>query len=136
MPLKISLKPHEKIVIDHAVIVNGDSTSKIRIENHVPVLRERDLIKVEDVKTPCQELYFAIQMMYLDLQNLEKHHETYWTIVKPLLAASPSMLNKIGEISQLIAVGEFYKALKLTHDLIDYETQLMSGMKKPQAHIA
>ena len=133
MPLKISLKPHERIVVDHAVIVNGETPAKIHIENHVPVLRERDLLRTDQVKTPCQKLYFTIQMMYLDIQNLKAHHDAYWAIVKPLLAASPSMLNQIGAISRHISEGEYYQALKKNKKLISYETELMNKAKKPQA---
>ena len=132
MSLKISLKPNERIVIDHAVVVNGDTPAKIMIENFVPVLRERDLLKSKDAKTPCEKLYFTIQMMYLDIDHLKDHHDSYWRIVKPLLTASPSMLNQIGSISKEVSEGEFYKALKKTKKLIAYENKLMNQAKKPQ----
>ena len=47
MPLKLTLKPNEKVLIGNAVIVNGDSKSEIILLNQVPLLRERDIISEE-----------------------------------------------------------------------------------------
>ncbi len=45
MALKISLKPHEKMILGGAVITNGNSMGcHLVIENKVPILREKDIL--------------------------------------------------------------------------------------------
>ena len=44
MPLKLTLKPNEKVLIGTAVISNAGQKSEIVIQNTVPVLREKDII--------------------------------------------------------------------------------------------
>jgi len=44
MPLKITLKPNERMILDGSVITNGATMCKLTIENNVPILREKDII--------------------------------------------------------------------------------------------
>ncbi len=123
MPLKITLKPNERIVIDGAVVTNSSTTCNLFIENFVPILREKDIMSEKDAYSPCRRIYFIIQLMYLDRENLTAHHNTYWELVKALLEAAPSKLGLIDQISELILQNNYYKALKLTKDLINYEQE-------------
>lgn len=127
MSLKLNLKPQERVVIDRAIITNGNTSCKIIIENKVPVLRSRDIMNSRDAETPCKKVYFIVQMMYLDSDSLESHHRNYWKLVKPILKASPSMLDIVGKISQLIAEENYYGALKKTKELIKYEDSLLKN---------
>ena len=44
MPLKLSLKPGEKFVLNGAVLSNGDKRTSLVIQNKACVLREKDKI--------------------------------------------------------------------------------------------
>ena len=66
MPLKLSLKPGEKFVLNGAVLTNGDKRTSLVIQNKACVLREKDIMQVEDADTPARRIYFPIMMMYLD----------------------------------------------------------------------
>ena len=44
MPLKLSLKPGEKFVLNGAVLANGDKRISLVIQNKACVLREKDII--------------------------------------------------------------------------------------------
>lgn len=65
MPLKISLKPGEKFVLNGAVIENGDRRANLVLKNKASVLREKDILQEADVDTPVKRIYFPIMMMYL-----------------------------------------------------------------------
>ena len=129
MSLKLNLKPGERIVIDRAVITNGNTSCKIFIENKVPILRNKDIMNYQDAKTLCEKVYYIVQMMYLDPLSLESHHRNYWKFVKPILKASPSMLDIVGKISQLIAEENYYGALKRTKEMIKYQDVLLKNAK-------
>lgn len=130
MPLKLTLKPHERIVIGKAFVTNADSTTKIFIENKVPILRQKDIITETEANTPCKKIYFIVQMMYLDAENLTHYHKTYWNLVKPVLKAAPSTLELIEQVSELIITENYYKALKKTRQLIKHEEELINHAKK------
>jgi flagellar protein FlbT len=125
MALKIRLKPKETIIIGGAVVTNGNGNSDLVVENNVPILREKDIMSKEDANTPCRRIYFVIQLMYIDDRNLLDHHNTYWQLVRDVVNASPSTILFIDQISQHILGGQYYKALKAAHKLIDYEQEVV-----------
>lgn len=123
--LKIRLKPNEKILIGHAVVRNGDKSGEIFIENSVPILREKEIMKEEGATSPCRRLYFMVQLMYVDGENLVNYHHAYWELVKEIVAAAPSMKPLIEEISTDILELDYYHALKAAKKLIGYEEDLL-----------
>jgi flagellar biosynthesis repressor protein FlbT len=130
MALKITLKPHEKMIIAGAAITNGSSTAHLSIENNVPILRERDILKEKDANSPARRIYFIIQLMYLDPENLTIHHEIYRDIVLPFIEAVPSSIGFIDEIGEQIRLENYYKALKWARKLIDFEQTIISDKDK------
>ena len=129
MALKISLKPGEKLIIGGAVVRNGNTRSNLFIENRVAILREKDIMKEAGADTPCRRIYFVIQLMYIDEGNVVEYHNTYWNLVKDVVAAAPSTLNFIDPISKHILNGGYYKALKLTRKLMAYEEEVMKNAR-------
>jgi flagellar protein FlbT len=125
MPLKITLKPNERMIVGGAVISNGNARCDLLIENKVPILRQKDIMREEDADSPCRKIYFTIQLMYIDEENLIEHHNTYWRLVQDIVKAAPSMLALIDQISEYILNNKYYQALKLARKLIDYEQEII-----------
>ena len=125
MPLKITLKPHERMIVGSAVITNGNTKCDLLIENNVPILRQKDIMSEKEADSPGRRIYFAIQLMYVDEGNLIEHHNTYWKLVQDIVKAAPSMLGLIDEISENILSSSYYQALKLAGKLIDYEQEVI-----------
>jgi len=125
MALKLTLKPNEKMIIGGAVLTNGNSKSNLIVENKVPILREKDILNETDANTPGQRIYFAIQLMYIDEDNMVVHHNSYWELVKDFLNAAPSQLAVVDEMSEHLLQRRYYKALKLCRKLIDYEEEIL-----------
>jgi flagellar protein FlbT len=130
MALKITLKPHEKMIIGGAVITNCNSMGcHLVIENRVPILREKDILSEEEANSPSRRLYFVIQLMYIDEENLDLHRKKYWKLVKELVKAAPSTVGFIDQISEYIVGGKYYQALKFAHNLINYEQEVISRVQ-------
>ena len=128
MPLKIALKPKEKLYIGGAVISNGDSHSEFTVLNTTTILREKDILTEETATSPCRRIYLTIQLMYMDgNENLAEHHKNYWAEVYDVMEAAPSFRELLTEISELILVDNYYKALKLAKKLIDKETEVIKN---------
>jgi len=129
MPLRITLKAGERLIVGGAVVRTG-SRCDLLIENDVPVLRGREVLGLDEANTPCRRIYFAIQLMYVDPVNLARHQELYLELVREVLQASPSMTPLLTEIGEQIAVGRYYPALKLGRKLIGYERELISKVAR------
>jgi flagellar protein FlbT len=127
MALKIALRPHEKIIIAGAAITNGSCSTSLIIENNVPVLREKDILKEENADSPARRIYFVVQLMYMDQENLALHHQSYWVLVRDFLRAAPSSLGLIDKINVQILSAQYYTALKSVRKLIEYEQSIISG---------
>jgi flagellar protein FlbT len=130
MALKITLKPHEKMILSGAVITNGNNMGcHLIVENKVPILREKDILSEDEADSPCRQLYFIIQLMYIDEENLVLHQKKYWKLVNELVKAAPSMVGIIDHINEEIVSGRYYQALKLSQKLIDYEQEVISRVQ-------
>jgi len=129
MALKISLKPHERLVLGGTAITvlkNGDNPNDLIIENTVPILiRGKDIMPEDDANSPCRRIYFVIQLMYLDNNNVTEYHGIYWGLVKDIVAAAPSTLGFLDRISEHILNNRYYQALKVARQLIKYEQELI-----------
>lgn len=130
MALKITLKPHEKLIIGGAVIINGSARSDLIVENNVPVLRKKDILNEKSANTPCRRIYLVIQLMYIDEKNLVEYHNTYWKLVRDVITAAPSTLGLIDKISEHILNSRYYQALKTAKQLIEYEEEAIKNVRK------
>jgi len=130
MALKISLKPHERMIIGGAVITNGHTRSDFIIENNAPILRQKDIMREQDANSPCKRIYMVIQLMYVDEKNLTTYHNLYWKLVRSLIKAAPSVLGLTDQISEHLLNSQYYQALKLTRRLIQYEEEAIEHVRK------
>ena len=131
MPLRLDLKPNEKIFIGGAVLVNGDSRSAFTVLNDVAILREKDIMTDAEANTPCKRIYLAIQLMYMDPAGLDQYLKLFWSLAKEVVSAAPSTSLKIADIGEEILALRYYQALKLTLDLIKYEKELVAHVSEP-----
>lgn len=126
MALKVELKPGERFILGESVITNDDQRTRLFIEGSAPILREKDVMRVEEANSPCQKIYLLVQMMYLSPDPI-KHHQTYFTVVKEVQEAAPSTFPYIDAVNREILNGAMYKALKAAKKLIQYEADLIAG---------
>lgn len=65
MPLKLSLKPSEAVIVNGAVMRNGDRRGVMVLENQARVMREKDVVFPEQVRGAAEFAYFAVMQLYL-----------------------------------------------------------------------
>ena len=132
MALRVELKPHEKIIIGSCVITDFDKRTKLLIEgDHVPVLREKDILTPTTADTPAKLLYLAVQLMYLST-NPQEQHEVYFDVMRDLLATTPSAADYIQDVNNCILSGDYYRALKAARKLTEHESQLLKHARTIQ----
>ena len=124
MALKVELKPGERILVGDSVITNHDQRARFLIEGSAPVLREKDIMTAERANTPAKRIYLSVQLMYTS-RDPRPQHEVYFSLVRDILGAAPSVWPHIENINNLILTGQMYKALKEAKKLIVYEQELL-----------
>ena len=129
MSLKVELKPNERILIGESVITNCNQRSWLVIDGASPILREKDILTAARADTPAKRIYLAVQLMYTSPEP-QRHHDTYFSLVRDIVQAAPSTWTMIEAINNHILTGEMYKALKDTKKLIAYEEDLLAHAKR------
>ncbi|MDR3500561.1 MAG: flagellar biosynthesis repressor FlbT [Parvibaculum sp.] len=130
MALKVELKPGERFILGDSIITNDAQRTRLFIEGDAPVLREKDILRLDDADTPCKKIYVVLQMMYLS-DNPAQHHELYFQLINEVLKAAPSMAPYIDAMNNKILTGELYKGLKDAKRLIEYEGELLRNAAAP-----
>jgi flagellar protein FlbT len=130
MPLKLSLKPGEKFVLNGAVVQNGDRRCALLLQNKASVLREKDIMQAEEAKTPSRRIYFPVMMMYLDQGGSDQYHDEFVQRLSEFMGAvrNPNILTDCVNISRFVMTKEYYKALMLCRKLIEYEDERLGNV--------
>lgn len=131
MPLKLSLKPHEKFVLNGAVVQNGDRRGVLLLQNKASVLREKDIMQEEDVNSPARHIYFPVMMMYLDEAGAQRYHDEFVRRLTEFMSVinNPVVLSECVNVSKHVLEREYYKALMLCRKLIDYEGERLGHVR-------
>jgi flagellar protein FlbT len=130
MPLKLSLKPGEKFVLNGAVVQNGDRRSALLLQNKASVLREKDIMQADEAVTPSRRIYFPVMMMYLDQSEWEVYQSEFVQRLSEFMGAvrNPDVLADCVNISRYVMTKEYYKALMLCRKLIEYEDERLGNV--------
>ena len=125
MPLKLSLKPGERFVLNGAVVQNGDKRGVLILQNKASVLREKDILQPEDANTPARRIYFPVMMMYLDESSAEKFYDDFARRLTEFMGAikNPEVLANCVAASRHVMAREYYKGLLAARKLIEYEDE-------------
>ena len=123
MPLRVELKPFERIVVGDSVIINSGTRTCFLIEGETPILREKDTITAETADTPAKRLYHCVQMMYLK-NDIPRYQDSYRGFIKELQQVWPDANGLVAAVDQHISAGALYKALKEIRKLIKREVEL------------
>ena len=130
MPLKLSLKPGERFVVNGAVLQNGDRRAVLFLQNKASILREKDIIQPEDANTPARRIYFPIMMMYLDPAGANQFYDEFVLRLNEFMGAirSTEVLKECVSLSREVMAADYYKALTRCRKLLTYEQGLLGNV--------
>ncbi|HVK82022.1 MAG TPA: flagellar biosynthesis repressor FlbT [Verrucomicrobiae bacterium] len=125
MPLKLSLRPGEKFVVNGAVVQNGDRRAALVLQNKASVLREKDIMQQDEADTPAKRIYFPIMLMYLDEAGRDKAYSEFAARLAEFMGVvrDPVILTECIGVSKEVMAGEYYRALMRCRKLISYEAE-------------
>ncbi|MFH6785392.1 MULTISPECIES: flagellar biosynthesis repressor FlbT [Methylobacterium] len=130
MPLRINLKPNERLIINGAAIRNGDRATSLLIENPCKFLRESEIIPESEADTACKQICVTLQLIYL----ADHPREADDLLVRQsteLLKAMPTSAPYLVAIQDELAAGQYHRALKVGRELVAYERSLLDRLETP-----
>lgn len=130
MPLKLSLKPGEKFVLNGAVVQNGDRRGVLVLQNKASVLREKDIMQPQDANTPARRIYFPVMMMYLDEANAQSFYDEFVRRLSEFMnvISNPDILAECVSCSKHVLARQYYKALMGARKIVEYEQQRLGDV--------
>jgi flagellar protein FlbT len=129
MPLKLSLKPGEKFVLNGAVVENGDRRATLILQNKASVLREKDIMQEHEADTPAKRIYLPVMMMYLSASSQDGLYDEFVMRMTEFMGAisSADAMSDCVAVSREVMSGEYYKALLRCRKLIAFEAERLGG---------
>lgn len=129
MPLKLSLKPGERFVLNGAVVENGDRRATLILQNKASVLREKDIMQEHEADTPAKRIYFPVMMMYLSSSSDDGLYDAFVMRMTEFMGAiqNPDVLAECVSVSREVMAGEYYKALLRCRKIMKYEQERLEG---------
>ena len=137
MPLRLELKPFERLIINGALLRNGDRRSTFLIETQCKFLRESEIITEAEADTACKRLCVTLQLIYLADNPIEAE-DLFVRQATELMRAVPSTGPRIAAIQDELAAGNYHRAIKRGRELVAYERSLQERLLQdhPQAPLA
>jgi flagellar protein FlbT len=126
VPLRVELKPFERIVIGETVLVNSGTRTSFLLDGDAPILRERDTITAETANTPAKRLYHCLQTMYLK-NDIPRYRTAYQGFLRELRETNPGARITIDAADAHVTAGALYKALKEIRKLMKREDELLAA---------
>lgn len=127
--LVLKLGPKERVLINGAVIENGDRRSRLSIVTPgAKILRLRDAIHPEEVNTPVKRVCYIVQLVLSGDANAD---EAKLQLMRGIEQLSQVMTDhdsraQMSIATDAISAGQFYQALKALRTLLPREERLMS----------
>lgn len=117
VPLKLVLRPGEKLIVNGAVIGIGDHPVSLFFYNKVNFLRGREIMKEENCDTIGKKLYFIIQLIYIFPEDAQLNLVKFGIILEEARLAHPDEAELFADIEVLVREGNYYRALKICRRL-------------------
>jgi len=136
-PMCISLRNGEKIYVNGAVL-RVDRKVTLELINDVTFMLESQVMQVADATTPLRQLYFVVQLMLMNPQDVVDAKAVYWEQHNALRQASANadILGGLAVIGELVEAKRYYDALRKIRSLFEVEQMILAGRDAPQVQPA
>lgn len=129
--LILKLGPKERVLINGAVIENGERRSRFSvITPHANILRLRDAIHPEEVNTPVRRVCYIAQLV---LSGDADPDEAKLQILRGIEQLSQALHDQdshraFSAATEAVLKGQFYQALKALRGVLPREDRLLASM--------
>lgn len=127
--LVLKLSPKERVLVNGAVIENGDRRSRLSILTpNANILRLRDAIRPDEVNTPVRRVCYIAQLVLSgDVDEGDARPQMLRGIEQLSRAfRDDESQNQLDRATDAVANQDFYRALKCLRGLLPREARLLS----------
>lgn len=130
--LVLKLAPHERVLINGAVIENGDKRSRLAIMTpNANILRLRDAIHPEEVNTPVRRVCYIAQLV---LSGDARPEEAKVQMMRGVEQLSQALTDhdsraQLSAATEALLDDQFYQALKALRGLLPREARLLAAAR-------
>lgn len=131
--LVLKLGPRERVLINGAVIENGDRRSRLSIVTpNANVLRLRDAIHPEEARTPVRRLCYTAQLILTGDAEPGDARAQLLPRIEELsqILIDPDSRRLLAQATEALLDDQFYQCLKALRALIPREDRLLAA--RPQ----
>ncbi|MBK5960237.1 hypothetical protein CCR97_18815 [Rhodoplanes elegans] len=121
MPLTLEVRPREKIILGRYVLASAERTKLTFFSDDVIILREKDLMSLDEAVTEVGHLYYDIQIEYIG-GGSSASGELLQEITS-LESMLPQARSDLMLIAEYVRSGLWYKALKVARRLIEQDRE-------------
>ena len=128
--LVLKLGPKERVLINGAVVENGDRRSRLSIVTpNANILRLRDAIHPEDAKTPVRRVCYIAQLV---LSGDADPEAAKLQLLRGIEQLSQALLDadsraQLTSATDAVLDGQYYQALKALRGLLPREDRLLAA---------
>lgn len=132
-PMCISLRNGEKIYVNGAVL-RVDRKVTLELINDVTFLLESQVMQVADATTPLRQLYFVVQLMLMNPQDVTDAKAVYWEQHTALrrVSGNADILGGLAVIGELVEAKRYHDALRKIRALFDVEQTILADVTPPE----
>jgi flagellar protein FlbT len=117
------------LVVNGAVIKNDGPDVNLVFENQAHIMRQKDIMTLDDATSPGRRIYMAIQCAYMFDDRREEHVKDFETLIGEFREAAPSAGEIVEKTTKLVRDGDLYGALKECRNLIEYEAEILQHVQ-------
>lgn len=128
--LVLKLGPKERVLINGAVIENGDRRSRLSIVSpNANILRLRDAIHPEEANSPVRRVCYAAQLVLTgDATPGETRHQMLRRIEElSQILTDPDSRKLLASATEAVLAEQYYQCLKSLRALLPREERLLGA---------
>lgn len=128
--LVLKLSPKERVLINGAVIENGDRRSRLSIVTpNANILRLRDAIHPEHANTPVRRVCYALQLVLTGDTEADDAHLPILRRIEELsrILTDSDSRRQLTLATDAILAGRHYQGLKALRTLLPREDRLLAA---------
>lgn len=130
--LVLKLGPKERVLVNGAVIENGDRRSRLAILTpNANILRLRDAIRPDQANTPVRRVCYIAQLVLSGDVEVDLAQRQLLRGIEQLSQAliDPDSRMILGDATEAVVAADFYRALKRLRVLLPREERLLMAAR-------
>lgn len=130
MGLRLTLKPHERVIVNGCILRNGARRQVLDVENRADILRGDDMLSAETAQTPVRRIAYQLQIALVSQQHRAEYMDLIRSGLASLKEALPRFCAQISDAQDFATAGNHYAAYRALVPVIAHEDLLFAHIEK------